>query len=430
MANEFEYRKLQRARVTYLATVVLLVFTGLFARLWYLQVAMGDELLKQSNANWDKLIRTRAPRGGILYRDGEVLATSRPQFVVMAIPERLRESDQAVRTLCDILNITPDDLEYAVKKSEARPGSPARIAVDVPLETVARIGELRMLLPGVSVELDQIRYYPDGPAVAHLVGSLGEINQEELDTAKESGLDYRPGDYVGKSGLEKQYEHLLRGSDGGKKIKVNAFGRVVKILGEEPSVPGKTLTLAIDRDLQIAGYRAMGDRAGAVVALNPQTGEVLAMVSKPDYDPNAFVKRISRRDWEKMLRRHALQNRCVYNPYPPGSTFKPIVAVAGLKYGACNVKTTAVCPGSFHLGRFRFGCWKTHGRVDFTQAIAQSCDVWFYNMARRLGIERMAKVARQFGIGSKTGIDLPREAAGIMPDPEWKKQVRDEPWYP
>jgi len=430
MPTELEDRKLQRSRVTVLAVIVLVVFLGLLARLWYLQVAMGDELLKQSQANWDKLLRTRAPRGSILYRDGEVLATSRPQFVVMAIPEILKENDEAARTLCDILHITDDDLEFAIKKSQPRPGLPVRLAVDVPLETVARIGELRMMLPGVSVELDQIRHYPDECAVAHIMGSLGEINRDELKSARQAGLDYHPGDYVGKSGLEKQYEHLLHGKDGGKKIKVNAFGRVVKILGEEPSIPGKTLTLTIDRALQFAAYRAMGIQVGAVVALDPKTGAVLAMVSKPDYDPNIFVKRISRLDWDAILHRRALQNRCVYNPYPPGSAFKPLVAVAGLAYDACDVNTTVTCKGVFHLGRFRFRCWKTHGHVDFAQAIAQSCDVWFYNLGRRLGIERMAKVAREFGIGSKTGIDLPKEKSGIMPDPEWKRRVKDESWYP
>ena len=432
MSTNLEDRKLQRSRVTQLAVLVMLVFAVLFARLWYLQVALGGELLKRSESNWNKLLRTRAPRGNMLDRNGKVLATSRPQFVVLATPEKLREDKKALHTLCGILGVTPEDMDFTIKRSQVRPGSPVRVAVDVPLETVARIGELRMRLPGVSVELDQVRHYPDGAVVAHIAGSLGEIDREELKKAQEAKKGYRPGDWVGKSGLEKQYEAYLRGEDGGKKIKVNVYGRVVKILGEKPSIRGRTLKLTIDRDLQIAADRALGDQVGAVVALDPKTGAVLAMVSKPQYDPNIFVKRISRADWNKIIHNKAkpLQNRCVYNPYPPGSTFKPLTAVAGLLHGACDINTTATCRGAFYLGRARFGCWKAHGKVDFTQAVAQSCDVWFYSMSRRLGIEKMARVARQFGIGSKTGIDLPSEKRGLMPDPEWKKKAKKAPWYP
>ncbi len=438
MPTNLRDRKLQRWRVTQLAVLVLLVFAVLLARLWYLQVAVGSELLERSTSNVNKLLRTRSPRGTMLDRNGEILATSRPQFVVLATPDKLRDDRVAMHTLCGILGIACEDMEFALQRSQVRPGWPVRVAVDVPLETVARIGELRMRLPGVSVELDQVRYYPDGPAVAHIVGTLGEISREELEKSQEAHnddgdqQDYRPGDCVGKSGLEKQYEAYLRGKDGGKQLKVNAYGRVVKILGEEPSIRGRTLKLTIDRALQIAADRALGDQVGAAVAMDPRTGAVLAMVSKPGYDPNVFVQGISRADWNRIVQNKAkpLQNRCVYTPYPPGSTFKPLMAVAGLEYGACDVHTAVTCRGAFRLGRHSFGCWKPHGRVDFTQAIAQSCDVWFYSMARRLGIEKMAQVAKQFGIGSETGIDLPSEKPGLMPDPEWKKRVKNEPWYP
>lgn len=427
-----EDRRLQRSRVTIFAVIVGIAFAILLGRLWYLQVALGGELLKRSEENWNKLLRTRAPRGTILDCKGRVLATSRPQFVVLAIPEKLNEDREALHTLCGILSITPEDIEFAVKKSQVRPGSPVRVAVDVPIETVARIGELRMRLPGVSVELDQLRYYPEGPAVSHIMGSIGEIDQNELERSHETSRPYRLGDYLGKSGLERMYEKYLRGTDGGKRIKVNALGRVVKILGEKPSVPGKTLKLTIDRDLQIAADRALGNQVGAAVAVDPKTGAVLAMVSKPQYNPNVFVNGVGRSDWGRIIgnKAHPLQNRCVNSTYPPGSTFKPIAAVAGLTYGACTISTTVVCGGCVRLGRFRFGDWETHGRTDFTRAMAQSCDVWFYTMARRLGIEKLARVAKSFGVGSKTGIDLPSEAKGIMPDPIWKRSVKHEPWYP
>jgi len=437
-APRIEDRKLQLARVNQMAWFVIALFVVLMGRLWYLQIVRGQELLGRSEANRVKLLRTRAPRGTILDRKGRILATSRPQFVVLATPEKLREDKEALHTLCGVLEISAGELESIIKKGQGRPGSPTRVAMDVPLPVVARIGELRMKLPGVSVELDQIRNYPDGGAVAHIMGYLGEIDREELDESDRTRKGYRPGDYVGKSGLEKHYEEILRGADGGKQIEVNAFGRVVRILGEKESVPGRTLKLAIDKDLQIAAHRAFGRQVGAAVAVDPRTGGVLAMVSSPVYDPNVFAKRLKSADWEKITsnRAHPLQNRCVYNVYPPGSTFKPMMAIAGLTRDPDISRMTVGCPGVFHMGRARFGCWKVHGGVDFTRALADSCDVWYYNLARRTGIEHMAEIARDFGIGSATGIDLPHESrrkdggVGNMPDPAWKKRRYHERWYP
>lgn len=432
MSQRADDRKLQRSRINQAGYIVILVFLVLLARLWYLQVALGDDLLKAAEANRIKLLRTRSPRGTIFDRKGRILATSRPQFVVLAVPERLHENEEALSTLCDILHMTPEEMESIMQKRESRPGSPVRVMVDAPLDVVAQIGELRMKLPGVSVELDQIRYYPDGPAVAHIMGYLGEINQEELDRAQRNGENYQLGDYVGKAGLEKQYESLLHGIDGGRKVEVNAFGRVVRILGEEPSKPGKNLKLTIDRDLQIAADRSMGSQIGGVVAINPQTGEVLAMVSKPAYDPNVFVTGVKPSDWSKIIhdKRKPLQNRCIYNIYHPGSTFKPIMAVAGLKYHECTLNTTVSCPGSFYFGR-TFQCWKRHGGgVNFMRAIAESCNVWFYKLGHRLEIDRISGMAKQFGLGSKTGIDLPGESPGIMPSREWKKKLTGQDWWP
>ncbi|MEN6358364.1 MAG: penicillin-binding protein 2 [Armatimonadota bacterium] len=443
MASRSEDRKLQLSRINTFAIIAVVLFLILIARLWYLQIALGDELMRASEANRMKLLRTRAPRGTVLDRKGRVLATSRPQFVVLATPDVLKKDKRAIRTLCTILAITPADLEdrleMSMKKGEARPGSPVRVEVDVPLTTVARIGEMRMYLPGVSVELDNLRDYPDGDAVAHVMGYLGEISEERLAEAKKENKDYRPGDYVGKFGIEREYEDLLRGKDGGKQIEVNAMGRVVGILGEKRSIPGKTLKLTIDRDLQVAAERSLGRQTGAVVAISPKTGAVLAMVSKPSFDPNIFVKRIKRSDWDRITRERALQNRSVYNVYPPGSTFKPVMAIAGLVYHQCNKNTTVSCPGSFHFGR-TFRCWKVHGGgVTFTRAIAESCDVWFYKLALRLGIDRMSKVAKEFGISQATGIDLPYESryddnhVGTMPSTEWKKKHFRTPelqkWY-
>jgi len=442
MHVRLEDRKLQRSRINQMAYFVIVVFVVLLGRLWYLQIVLGKDLLKASESNAKKLLRTRAPRGTILDRKGRILARSRPQFVVLAMPEKLRADKEALGTLCDVLKMTPAQIDaivdYETKHLQARPGSPVRIKVDVSLETVARIGENRMNLPGVSVELDQLRSYPDGPAVAHIMGHLGKISESELDEARARGKDYQPWDYVGKSGLEKQYEDALRGTDGGKQIMVDVSGRMVRILGEKPSIPGKALKLSIDRDVQVAAYRAMGSQTGAAVAIDPRTGAVLAMVSKPSYDPNVFVKKVSEADWNKINldKGRPQQNRAVYNVYPPGSAFKPLMAIAGLVYKQCDLNTTVSCPGYMIYGR-RFRCWKVHGGgVNFNRAIAESCDVWFYRLALRLGIDRMAKIAREFGIGSATGVDLPRESRytdhhlGTMPDTAWKMKRYHERWYP
>lgn len=436
MLTQHELRKLQIARIRAFAIIVSVLFFILIARIWYLQIVLGEELLMRSEANRIKLIRMRAPRGTILDRKGRVLATSRPQFVVLAIPDRLKENPEALKTLCGIIGIAPAEFDSIVARRGVHPGAPVRVMIDAPLEVVVRVSELRMKLPGVSVELDQIRNYPDGPSVAHIVGHLGEISKEELEAAQKDGKDYRPGDYIGKDGLEAEYEDILRGVDGGKQVEVNAFGTVVRVLGEKPSIPGKTLRLTIDRDLQIAAKRALGSQVGAAVALDPRNGEVLAMVSNPAYDPNIFVKRVRASDWEKIIknRNRPMQNRCVHNVYPPGSTFKPVVAIAGLRYGLCGASTSVTCPGYLMFGR-RFRCWRVHGHVDFVKAIAESCDVWFYRLGHRLGIDRIAKVAREFGLGSATGIDLPGEGrrggrVGTVPDTRWKQERFHERWWP
>ncbi len=425
-----------------LAVICLVLFSILLFRLWYLQVAIGSELLAESEVNRRRLIRVRAPRGLILDRKGRVLATSRPQFVVLAIPEVIKANPKAHRTLCSILGLTEEELESIMKKERAAEYAPVRVAIDVPLEVVAKLQERRPILPGVSVEQDQLRSYPDGQLCAHVLGYIGEINKDELERFREKNIvNYRPGDYVGKAGIEKQYELLLHGKDGGLEIEVDARGRTKRILGNKPPVPGSTLVLTIDKDLQIAAEKAMQGKTGAAVAINPQTGEVLAMVSKPDFDPNIFVKRVKIEDWNKIIQNKArpLQNRAVAGLYPPGSTFKPITATAALEYKVATPNTGMYCPGGYRLGR-TFRCWKRHNHVNFTTAISQSCNVFFYEMGRRMGINNLAKMARSFGISYATKVDLPEEVSpgnerkGTMPDEEWKRNYFKTPemqkWYP
>jgi penicillin-binding protein 2 len=424
-----EDRRLQYVRIRRYSVFVVFAFVVLLSRLWYLQIALGKEMLADSELNRKRLIRTRAPRGVIYDRNGKVLASSRPQFVVSAVPEELEAHPDAFHTLCGILNLTPEELRKIMKKDRPAQFAPVRIAVDVPVQVVAQISERSMLLPGVTVELDQLRYYPDGALCAHLLGYLGEINERQL---KEYAGIYNPGDFVGQAGLEKEYETLLHGADGGKYVEVDARGRTTKILGDEPPTPGATLTLTIDKDVQIAAERVLSGKTGAAVAVNPQTGEVLAMVSQPDFDPNVFVKRVKPEDWNSIVQNKGrpLHNRAVQSAYPPGSTFKPVTGTAALEYKVATPKTGMNCPGGYHLGRLFKRCWRVHGAVNFTTAISQSCDTFFYEMGRRLGIERLSTMGKGFGLGQETGIDLPGEKPGIMPDSAWKIRVRHEKWYP
>ncbi|MEN6370474.1 MAG: penicillin-binding protein 2 [Armatimonadota bacterium] len=432
---------IQRNRMKGFAILCIALFVILLARLWYLQIASGASLLAESETNRRRLIRVRAPRGLILDRHGKILATSRPQFVVLAVPEMLAENPAAFTTLCKVLNVSKEDLQAIMRKDRAVAYAPVRVAIDVPLDVVAKLQERKPILPGVTVELDQIRSYPDGPAFAHVLGYIGEINKEELDRLDSSDINYRPGDYVGKSGVEKEYESLLHGMDGGQEIEVDARGRTRRMLDDKGSVPGHTLVLTIDKDLQLAAERTMAGKVGAAVAINPQNGEVLAMVSNPSFDPNIFVKKVKVSDWNKIIgnKSNPLQNRAVANKYPPGSTFKPITATAALEYKVATPNTSLYCSGGYRLGRV-FHCWKRHGRVTFTTAISQSCDVFFYQMGQRMGVNKLAKMARSFGIGHATMIDLPEEAPGkdgskgTMPDEEWKRKRFKRPdmqkWYP
>lgn len=424
-----EDRKLQHDRVRRYAIFVMCIFAVLLTRLWYLQIAKGAELLKESEMNRERKIRVAAPRGTIYDRNGRILATSRPQFVVSVVPEEFKKDPRALLRLASILRMQPEDLHDIIYKHREVPYAPARVAIDVPLDIVANVSERQILLPGVSVDLDQLRHYPDGAAVAHVMGYIGEINKEEL---AEKGERYKPGDFVGKDGLEMQYDSYLHGVDGGRVVEVDAMGRKTRILRDEAPIPGKSLKLGIDKDLQIAAYRAMEGRVGAAIAINPKTGEILALVNKPDYDPNVFVKGVNRKDWQKIVsnKAHPLQNRAVANKYPPGSTFKPVTATAILKYKVASPNHAIGCSGSYYFGR-SFGDWKTHGGgINLYKSIAVSCNVYYYQMGHKVGIDGIAEVAHGYGLGKKTGVDLPHEKAGNIPSTEWKERRYNEKWYP
>ena len=422
-------------RLLFFSAVCLVLFFVLAGRLFYLQIVKGREYDKKAINNRIKIVRNAAPRGIIADRNGIPIAFSRKSYTVNAVPEEIRENPESLDLLCSILNIDKAKFEEIVKEENPRPGYPVRIASGISFGQIQKLGEYRSYLNGVSLDNEYIRSYPFGKDFCHITGYTREITREALDKSREMGLDYRMGDYIGIAGLEKQYEKYLRGKDGGKRLEVNAGGSVVQILKDIPYVEGKTLVTTLDAELQKTMFQAFNGKPGAAVALDPNNGEVLAMVSSPSFDPNIFSDGLKVSDWKNIRnnRHHPLQNRFVASFYPPGSVFKPIIGLSVLKNHIADLGTYVYCPGYFKLGHYRKGCWDVHRGVNFDGAIADSCDTWFYKQSLSLGIDRLTETVNEFGLGKPTGIDLPEEVSrngksGRFPTREWHKKVYKREW--
>ncbi len=414
----------------YVALIVL-GFTALVLRLWYLQVALGEQLLAQSESNRKRFVRLFAPRGMIVDRAGRTLAMNRPEFVVSVYPAEVGDDDSVLRRLSEILDMPFEQVLEAVgdRKQRAQRFYPVPLAVGVPLDVVTRVEENRLWLPGVSVNPQPVRWYPDGKLASHVLGMLGEVNADELKELRSAGV--AQGEYVGKMGVERAQERWLHGRAGGKWVEVDARGRQRREIEETPAEQGATVMLTIDKRLQRAAEEAFGNRVGAVVALDPRTGEVLLLASFPRFDPNAFARGVKPAVWREISSHpyHPLQNRAIGSRYPPGSTFKMVTAAAGLHTGVITPYTSFYCPGALQLGKWRFRCHRRHGATGFVKAIGESCDVYFYQVGLRMGITALAEMAHAFGLGETTGIDLIGESKGNIPTPEWKRKRYKEGWY-
>ncbi len=427
--------RVQKNRIIAFMVIVIVLFLALAGRLYYLQIIKGAEYNQKAINNRIKLVKTPAPRGPIIDRNGIALADNVKAYVVDVIPDEMEKEPAALELLCDILNMNAKVYYDIIEETKPRPGYPVRIAINVTLDQIIKIGENRHILKGVSVDNTYVRSYPLKNKACHITGYTREISKEALEEAREKGLKYRPGDNIGVAGLEKFYEQELRGVDGGKRLMVNARGEVVKVLKDMPSEQGKTLKLSLDTNLQAVAMSAMSGKVGATVAIDPNNGEILAMVSNPTFDPNIFTEGLKASDWRKLSqnRGHPLQNRFIGSYYPPGSVFKPIIGISCLENGVSQTSTYAYCPGYIRLGGYKKGCWAAHGGVDFYRAISMSCDTWFYKQSMKLGIERLYKTATEFGLGQPTGIDLPEEVvrngkAGNFPSKEWHKKVHKREW--
>lgn len=419
--------------------VVLIVLT---ARLWYLQIMHGEELAARAELVRTRLLRIPPPRGLIVDRNGVPVAENRAQLVVSVLPDLLRQKPNRIPFIAERLGMAPEELESLVKNPRINPYVPLVVLRGADYKQVIDLIESQFNLPEVEVSVQAMRHYPFGKLYAHTVGYVGQISEEELKTYTELTQSEEPSDwlearlydgtdFVGKNGLERQYELYLHGKPGGEQVEVTPVGKRVRTLQQIEPTPGARLVISIDTRLQQKAFELLEGHKGAFVALDPRTGEVLALVTQPAFDPNLFVPRIPNKIWRSLVNNPnaPLNNRVIQSSYAPGSIFKLFLALEGLKRGLISTRSSVVCTGGYRSGARTFRCWKRHGSVDFYNSIAQSCDVFYYQLAQRLGPDTIAVVARQFGLGARAGIDLPHERRGLVPDTHWKRKVYKEPWY-
>jgi len=419
-------------RLIMLSIGAVVMFFLLLSRLWYLQVIDTENLMDQSESNRLRFVPVAAPRGAILDRNGKVLVSNTPSFSVAVIPQDVKNKDQLIDNLSRYLNISRQEIEEKWKKGQGRAKYyPLVVASGISRDQMEFLEENRLALAGVNIEMKPVRAYKNGVLAAHLLGYLAEISEDELGS--ERYKDYNAGDYTGKNGIEKSWESYLHGTDGGRQIEVDARGRFLRTVEEANSSVGNTVVLTIDQDMQKVAEEALGDRAGAAVAMDVNTGEVLAFASTPDFDPSLFTGRMPPEIWKQYLddQRHPLENKALKGLYPPGSTFKIITAIAGLEEGLIDQHSAVDCPGYYKFGNSTFKCWdkKGHGHVELKKALRESCDVYFYKLAERLGVDRIAAYAKRFGLGSPLGVGLENEKAGVIPTMDWKLKRFGKKWF-
>ncbi len=417
------------------AFVFVIVFLlCIFIRLYYLQVNEHTMYSTLSRQNLMYVIPVEPNRGLIFDRNGVLLAKNIPVYSLDIIPERVKNMSALLQLLPKIITITPKEIRlFKHSLREFRPFQPVPLKLKLTQQQVAKIYINNYRLPGVSIQTHMMRYYPRGKSVANAVGYVGRINPQELQ--KVSATNYSPSDDIGKVGIEKYYETALHGKVGAVEAEVNASGHIVRILKRTPATPGNNIYLTLDAKLQAYGEKLLDKNDGAIVAIQPNTGEILALVTKPNYDPNLFVNGLSTADYQKLL--HApgnpLYDRAIRGLYAPGSTIKPFFAVGGLNDGVITPNYTIYDPGHFQLPNTKhiYHDWKYngHGWVNLNKAIMVSCDTYFYNLAANSGIDRMDQTLDMFGFGTITGLDMPEELPGNVPTPQWKMGARGKPWY-
>jgi penicillin-binding protein 2 len=420
-----------KQRITGVIICALAAFVMLIIRLIYLQVFMGDEFRRLSLNNSIRLQNIDPPRGWIYDRKGDLLVDNRPSFDVNITPKDAAPLQRTLEKLSQHLQ-TPEGLLLSqIKQTRgASAYQPRLLKQDVGRDTLAAIEVNKYDLPGVSVDVNLRRHYIHERLASHLIGYLSEISPAELKSG--SYPDCRSGDLIGKFGVEKSYENLLRGKRGGRQVEVSANGLVMRILKTVDAEAGNNVYLTIDQQLQHRTEVLLEGVVGAAVAIEPDTGRILALVSSPSFDQNSFVGGITHEQWDSLISNpfRPMSNRAIQGEYPPGSTYKIITALAGLQEGVIDAQTTLNCPGYYRYGNRVYRCWKKggHGKVNILKAVEESCDVFFYQVGERLGVDRLAWYAKAFGLGSPTGISLGQEAHGLIPTAAWKERRTGIPW--
>jgi len=423
--------KVSAIRLTAAQYVILGIFLVLAYGLWKLQVMQSDYYALAAEKNRIRNVPILAPRGKILDREGRTIVDNYPSYTALLLRDSARDLNADADLIAQGLHLDPNDVRARVRHFAAMPQyQPIFLKEDITPDELAFIDAHRNELPELDTIVAHRRLYPRNGFMAHMIGYVGEVTEDMLNQPQFE-LNSQ-GDVVGVSGVERQYNNVLMGKNGSRQALVNSHGREVGRLGETEAVPGKQLKLTIDLDLQIAAEEALEGKNGAIVAMDPRTGEILAMVSRPTFDPNDFSVRISRDDWNKLVTDpdKPLLNKAIQAQLAPGSTFKIIMATAGWQEGIAQTLHVN-CSGSAEFYGRRFGCWVKagHGAVNLEKAIFQSCDVFFYTLAEKLGIDRIAKYATALGLGQKTGIDLPNEVTGVMPSEEWKIHNFKQKWF-
>ncbi len=413
---------------------VAIFFLLITARLWYLQVIKADhfELLAQKNRT--RYITIAAPRGVIFDRNGEILVGNRPSFSVSILRQDVTDKAALIKNIAEILTCDVEEIEKNWEKYKYFPQYlPIPLKNGITREHVERLSENSMYLPGMIIETRPVRNYPCGSAGAHIFGYVGLISAEEL-ARKPSNSNYRAGDFVGKGGLEKHLNSTLRGNDGQLMVEVDVKGKLLRQRVKHHPTPGQNLVLTLDKNLQECAQRELDGMAGAAVVLDVSTGQILALASSPTYDPDIFTDGISTSAWSELLNnpRAPLQNRAIGGQYPPGSTFKPVIALLAASHPEISqAQIPIMCEGKTKIGNRDFRCWKRtgHGSTDLIKAMRESCDVWFYNMSMRFGIDRIATMSRNLGLGRGYKLPLDSEQGGLIPDRAWKHSHLNESWY-
>jgi penicillin-binding protein 2 len=420
-----------KQRTVLLSFVVAAIFFLLLLRLWHLQILNAEDYRSKSEDNRLRFVPIAASRGAIMDRNATVLVSNQPSFSLAVVPQEVKDKEALLDQLVQLLGVDREELAERWKKGQGRARYyPIVLAANITRDQVEIIEENHLRLPGVEIEVKPVRQYASGLLASHLMGYIGEVSEDEL--SRKGNEAYNPGDYIGKNGIERAWEQVLHGRDGGRQLEVDARGRVLRTISETQPLVGNSVVLTIDARIQQGAESAFGEQAGAAVAMDVNNGEILAFVSNPGFDPALFSGKMPPDIWKQYLedKRRPLENKALSGQYPPGSTFKIITALAGLENNLVDENSSVSCSGAYRMGTSTFKCWNRHGHgsVNLKKSLRESCDVYYYQLGERLGVDRIAAMARQFMLGSPMGIGLKHEKGGLIPSTAWKQKRFGKSW--